>query len=226
MTSLESDHNILLQLPLLRRGSELKLAMTSSSHAQVALILEHEKEEGILNSQQTDDTFVNGNGNGKEAAETDSMKHRNGKKGKLGGLFHKKSKDEKEEAEDNNGKQKHHFTVMSQIRATLFNSWINILLIASPIGIALHFALPDQPIAIFVVNFIAIIPLAALLSYATEEIALRTGEVIGGLLNASFGNAVELIVVSFLAKLKQKRFLPVSSDPCQLTFPNSRSSLS
>lgn len=42
---------------------------------------------------------------------------------------------------------------------------------------------------VFVVNFIAIIPLAGMLSYATEEIALRTGEVMGGLLNASFGYA-------------------------------------
>ncbi|KAL2866442.1 hydrogen/calcium exchanger domain-containing protein [Aspergillus lucknowensis] len=59
--------------------------------------------------------------------------------------------------------------------------------------VALHYAHVD-PVAIFVVNFIAIIPLAAMLSYATEEIALRTGETIGGLLNATFGNAVELIV--------------------------------
>lgn len=40
---------------------------------------------------------------------------------------------------------------------------------------------------VFVLNFIAIIPLAALLSYGTEEIALYFGEVTGGLLNASFG---------------------------------------
>lgn len=85
------------------------------------------------------------------------------------------------------------FTVASQIRATVFNSWINVLIIAAPVGIALH-AVNSNPIAIFVVNFIAIIPLAAMLSYATEEIAMRTGETIGGLLNASFGNAVELIV--------------------------------
>lgn len=39
----------------------------------------------------------------------------------------------------------------------------------------------------FVLNFIAIVPLAALLSYGTEEIALYCGEVLGGLLNASFG---------------------------------------
>ena len=103
------------------------------------------------------------------------------------------------------------FTAWSQIRYSLFNSWINVLLVCAPIGIALHFVPGLNPIVIFVVNFIAIIPLAGTLSYATEEIALRTGETIGGLLNASFGyasfeptalfqtnifgrNAVELIV--------------------------------
>ena len=44
------------------------------------------------------------------------------------------------------------------------------------------------------VNFLAIIPLAGTLSYATEELAMRVGETLGGLLNASFGNATELIV--------------------------------
>ena len=79
-----------------------------------------------------------------------------------------------------------HFTVANQIRGTVFNSWINILLIFVPVGIALNYAKID-PVVIFVINFIAIIPLAAMLSYATEEIALRTGETLGGLLNATFG---------------------------------------
>ena len=39
----------------------------------------------------------------------------------------------------------------------------------------------------FVLNCIATVPLAALLSYATEQIALYCGDVLGGLLNASFG---------------------------------------
>jgi Ca2+:H+ antiporter len=108
----------------------------------------------------------------------------------------------KEEDDNNNGKDKHRFTVGNQIRGTLFNSWINILLIASPVGIALYYAHVD-PVVVFVINFIAIIPLAGMLSYATEEIALRTGEVIGGLLNASFGNAVELIV-SIIALAKDE----------------------
>ena len=78
------------------------------------------------------------------------------------------------------------FTAMSQLRATLLNSWINVLLIFVPIGIAVNYAgIPK--VGVFVINFIAIIPLAAMLSYATEEIALRVGETLGGLLNATFG---------------------------------------
>lgn len=81
---------------------------------------------------------------------------------------------------------------MSQFKA-VFYSWINILLVAVPAGIALEYAHVNK-VAVFVVNFIAIIPLAAMLSYATEELAMYIGEVLGGLLNATFGNAVELIV--------------------------------
>lgn len=84
------------------------------------------------------------------------------------------------------GKETQTFTVASQLRATLFNSWINVLLIFVPIGIAVNFANVPE-VGVFVINFVAIIPLAAMLSYATEEIALRTGETIGGLLNATFG---------------------------------------
>lgn len=79
------------------------------------------------------------------------------------------------------------FTFANQIQRTILNSWINVLLVAAPVGIALG-AVPNMnQYAIFVVNFIAIIPLAAMLSFATEEIAMRTGETLGGLLNASFG---------------------------------------
>ncbi|KIW28884.1 calcium/proton exchanger [Cladophialophora immunda] len=84
----------------------------------------------------------------------------------------------------------------------ILNSWINVLLICSPVGIAVSYA-HVNPVAVFVINFIAIIPLAAVLSYVTEEIALRVGEVFSGLLNASFGNAVEL-VVSIIALAKDQ----------------------
>lgn len=82
------------------------------------------------------------------------------------------------------------FTFANQLQRTLLNSWINVLLVAAPVGIALG-AIPNMnQYAVFTVNFIAIIPLAAMLSYATEEIALRTGETLGGLLNASFGYVI------------------------------------
>ncbi|KAF3061445.1 Vacuolar calcium ion transporter [Daldinia childiae] len=78
-------------------------------------------------------------------------------------------------------------------KATLLSSPVNILLVAVPIGIIAGQAGWD-PVAVFVINFFAIIPLAAVLSYATEEISVNLGEALGGLLNATFGNAVELIV--------------------------------
>lgn len=78
------------------------------------------------------------------------------------------------------------FTTRNQLQRTIFNSWVNILLLAAPVGIAINYAGVDGKI-IFVVNFIAIIPLAGMLSFATEEIALHVGESLGGLLNATFG---------------------------------------
>lgn len=71
--------------------------------------------------------------------------------------------------------------------------YINFLLVIVPFGI-LAGELGWDPTTVFVLNFFAIIPLAAVLSFATEEISMRLGETLGGLLNATFGNAVELIV--------------------------------
>lgn len=102
-------------------------------------------------------------------------------------------------------------TLRTQITAIL-GSWLNILLIAAPVGIALNYALGDghtDRVIVFVVNFIAIIPLAGILAHATEELALYFGDVLGGLLNASFGNAVELIV-SIIA-LSQGKILIVQT---------------
>jgi len=62
-----------------------------------------------------------------------------------------------------------------------------------PLGIIAG-ALGWNPTAVFILNFLAIIPLASLLAFATEELAVPLGQTIGGLLNATFGNAVELIV--------------------------------
>jgi hypothetical protein len=103
-----------------------------------------------------------------------------------------KEKDDKKAKRKGSGlirhpRPKHPYTVANQLQRTFFNSWINVLLVAAPIGIAMNFIPSTKGVPVFVVNFIAIIPLAAMLSFATEEIALRTGETLGGLLNATFG---------------------------------------
>jgi Ca2+:H+ antiporter len=72
------------------------------------------------------------------------------------------------------------------------NNKLNWLLLALPI--ALYFNAVHSLEMAFVFSMIAIAPLAFLMGKATEEIALRTGEAVGGLLNATFGNAVEMII--------------------------------
>lgn len=96
---------------------------------------------------------------------------------------------QQEEEDKSKSKFRQHIPVMQQVKAVLFPQWltINWILLAVPVGIAVKQVHSIPPIAVFLVNFVAIIPLAGILSYATEEIALRVGETLGGLLNASFG---------------------------------------
>jgi Ca2+:H+ antiporter len=77
--------------------------------------------------------------------------------------------------------------------ATLTSNYVNVLLVFVPLGIVSG-VLQWSPATVFILNFLAIIPLASLLSFATEELAAVMGQTLGGLLNATFGNAVELIV--------------------------------
>ncbi|CEJ89145.1 Putative Serine/threonine protein kinase-like protein [[Torrubiella] hemipterigena] len=77
---------------------------------------------------------------------------------------------------------------------TITHSWVNVLLVFVPVGIAIANVPGIHPGAIFGVNAIAIIPLAGLLSHATESVAREMGDALGALLNVTFGNAVELII--------------------------------
>src|SRR6476646_650451 len=71
-------------------------------------------------------------------------------------------------------------------------SW---LLLFVPIAIVLRFSpVAENPTALFICSAIGIIPLAGLMGRATEALAARMGEGAGGLLNATFGNAAELII--------------------------------
>ncbi|KAE8153580.1 Sodium/calcium exchanger protein-domain-containing protein [Aspergillus avenaceus] len=84
-------------------------------------------------------------------------------------------------------------------RHALCHSWVNVLLVFVPIGIAME-AVKLSPALIFAMNAVAIIPLAGLLSHATECVASRLGDTVGALINVTFGNAVELIIFIALVK--------------------------
>lgn len=75
----------------------------------------------------------------------------------------------------------------------LFTSWLDFLLIFVPVTVVLE-VLRADPLLVFVSAGLAIIPLAGLLGRATEHLTTHVGAGVGALLNASLGNAAELII--------------------------------
>ena len=72
---------------------------------------------------------------------------------------------------------------------------LDLLLLAVPVSIALRYVPGWQnPVLLFIVAALAIIPLAGWMGRATEQLAARSGAGVGGFLNATFGNAAELII--------------------------------
>jgi Ca2+:H+ antiporter len=71
---------------------------------------------------------------------------------------------------------------------------LNWLLIFVPVALLLEHVFHASPVAIFITSALAILPLAGLMGHATEQLAERLGQGVGGLLNATFGNAAELII--------------------------------
>jgi Ca2+:H+ antiporter len=68
------------------------------------------------------------------------------------------------------------------------------LLAGVPVALAVGYLAPERHVLVFVTSALAILPLAATMGRATEVLAERLGGGIGGLLNATFGNAAELII--------------------------------
>src|SRR5215475_9831482 len=68
------------------------------------------------------------------------------------------------------------------------------LLALVPVSFVVQASRPEAHALLFVLSVLAIVPLAALLSHATESVAAKTGDAVGGLLNATLGNLTELII--------------------------------
>ncbi|KAI3437166.1 Vacuolar cation/proton exchanger [Psidium guajava] len=88
---------------------------------------------------------------------------------------------------------------LRSIYIVLLKAKINLLLPFGPLAILLHH-LTRNHVLVFFLSMLGITPLAERLGYATEQLAFYTGPTVGGLLNATFGNATELIISIYALK--------------------------
>ena len=85
-------------------------------------------------------------------------------------------------------------TGMTLLLKTIRNNKLLWLLVLAPLPLLAEHLAPEKHTLLFLLSVIAIVPLAALLSLATEAVAAKTGDAVGGLLNATLGNLTELII--------------------------------
>ncbi len=83
------------------------------------------------------------------------------------------------------------------------------LLIFVPVVLITRQVVPHSHTVLFALSVLAIVPLAALLSHATEAVAAKTGDAVGGLLNATLGNLTELIIA--IAALRAGQYMLVKA---------------
>jgi Ca2+:H+ antiporter len=83
------------------------------------------------------------------------------------------------------------------------------LLVFVPVVFAAETLAPDAHTLLFLLSVLAIVPLAALLSHATESVAAKTGDSVGGLLNATLGNLTELVIA--LTALRAGQYMLVKA---------------
>jgi Ca2+:H+ antiporter len=82
---------------------------------------------------------------------------------------------------------------VTQLIRIVTERWLNLLLIAAPLSLLIRWK-TGVSIWVFVTSAISLIPAAGLIGAATEHLARRAGPTLGGFLNATFGNAAELII--------------------------------
>ena len=83
------------------------------------------------------------------------------------------------------------------------------LLVFVPALFVVESRAPDAHTLLFIMSVLAIVPLATMLSHATESVAAKTGDTVGGLLNATLGNLTELVIA--LAALRSGQYMLVKA---------------
>ena len=110
-------------------------------------------------------------------------------------------------------------SVASRLAQGLRSNPLLVLLAAVPAVFAIEHSSPESHTLLFVLSMLAIIPLATLLSHATESVAARTGDAVGGLLNATLGNLTELVIA--ITALRAGMFELVKASIAGAIFTNS-----
>jgi Ca2+:H+ antiporter len=108
---------------------------------------------------------------------------------------------------------------VTSIARTLGHNPLFWLLIFVPVVFVGHALRPEAHTLLFVCSVLAIVPLAALLSHATESVAAKTGDSVGGLLNATLGNLTELVIA--LAALRAGEYMLVKASVAGAIVTNS-----
>src|SRR6201998_662355 len=98
---------------------------------------------------------------------------------------------------------------MSQLFYEIRRNPLLWLLIFVPVVLAAEKLKPEAHTLLFVLSVLAILPLAVLLSHATKSVAAKTGDSVGGLLNAPLGNLTELVIA--IAALQAGQYMLVKA---------------
>lgn len=96
------------------------------------------------------------------------------------------------------------YSLVGMCKSVALSSKLNVLYAFVPVAF-LCVAADAGPTPVFLTSFLALVPLAAILGDLTEDVALRTNEAIGALINVTFGNATEVIIS--IAALRAKEYM-------------------
>ena len=99
--------------------------------------------------------------------------------------------------------------IEQQLRKIVFNSWAHVLLLLIPAGFAVYYT-RQNAIAVFFINFAAMIPSIMIMAMAVENILMYVGELLGGLISTTFSNAAQLITSVLLLRSHQLKVLRTS----------------
>jgi Ca2+:H+ antiporter len=108
---------------------------------------------------------------------------------------------------------------MNQILNEIRHNPLLWLLVFVPVVLVAAKVKPEAHTMLFVLSVLAIVPLAAMLSHATESVAAKTGDSVGGLLNATLGNLTELVIA--LTALRAGQYMLVKASVAGAIVTNS-----